>query len=230
MRNANGERRAGWGGVAAVILFIASAVVSGNVNNPGENGQFVPATVAKAYTDGHNGTRAAAFIFGVGVIFLLWWFATLWAMMRRAEGGAPRLAVMAGLGLIMAGTLQMLHLTIDSAIAWRPQDLGSSIVTIAALSSAVGTASAIGLVAMLGAVSALAIRTRFLPNWLAWGGVLIGVLWLISTLGVSTFNGIRGAGGLAYLLWAVWILGISWTMLRAPREVEGADLQAHAPR
>jgi hypothetical protein len=67
-------------------------------------------------------------------------------------------------------------------------------------------------------VSALAIRTKFLPAWLAWAGVLIGVLWLISALSVSTFNGISGAGGPAYLLWAVWILAISWRMWRAPSD------------
>jgi hypothetical protein len=131
------------------------------------------------------------------------------------------LAVMAGLGLTMAGTLQLLHLTMESAIAWRPQDLGSSIVTIAAMASAVGSASSVGLVAMVGAVSALAIRTKFLPAWLAWGGVLVGVLWLVSTLYVSTFNGIGAVGAIAYLLWAVWILGISWTIWRAPSETVG---------
>jgi hypothetical protein len=110
----------------------------------------------------------------------------------------------------------------DSAIAWRPQDLGSSIVTIAAMSKAVGNASTIGLVALLAAVSALAIRTKFLPPWVAWGGVLIGVLWLISALAVSTFNGIAGAGAGAYLLWAVWILAISWRMWKAPSQTVGA--------
>ncbi len=129
---------------------------------------------------------------------------------------------MAGLGLIMAGALQLLHLTMDSAIAWRPQELGSSIVTMAALSSAVGSASTFGLVALLGAVSALAIRTKFLPTWLAWGGVLIGVLWLVSALSVSTFNGIGGVGAIAYILWAVWILGISWTIWRVPTKTVGA--------
>jgi hypothetical protein len=221
MQDGKWERRSAWGGVGAVICFVASSVLSGNTN-PGANAQFNAAKVSKAFTDSHNGIRAAAFVFGLGIILLLWWFATLWGMMRRAEGGAPRLAVMAGLGLIMAGTLQLLHLTMASAIAWRPQDLGSSIVTLAAMSTAVSGASTFGLVALLGAVSALAIRTKFLPAWLAWGGVVIGVVWLISALSVSTFNGINGVGGLAYLLWAVWILGISWRMWKTPSEAVSA--------
>jgi len=221
MQDSKWERLSAWGGVAAVICFVVSTAISGKTN-PGKVAQFNPAEVLRAYTKSHNGIRAGAFVFGLGVILLLWWFATLWGMMRRAEGGVPRLAVMAGLGLIMAGALQLLHLTMDSAIAWRPQELGSSIVTIAALSSAVGSASTFGLVALLGAVSALAIRTKFLPTWLGWGGVVIGVLWLVSALSVSTFNGIGGVGAIAYILWAVWILGISWTIWRAPSKTVSA--------
>lgn len=215
MPDAKWEQRSALGGVGAVICFVASSFLGGNTN-PGKHAQFEPARVAKAFTDSHNGVRAAPFAFGVGVNLILWWFATLWGMMRRAEDGSPRLAVMAGLGLVMAGTLQLLHLTISSAIAWRPQDLGSSIVTIAAMSTAVSSASTFGLVTLLGAVSALAIRTKFLPAWLAWGGVVIAVIWLISALSVSTFNGISAVGGIAYVLWAVWILGISWTIWKAP--------------
>jgi hypothetical protein len=221
MHDEKWERVSAWGGVAAVICFVVSTAISGKTN-PGKVAQFNPAEVARAYTKSHNGIRAGAFIFGLGVIFLLWWFATLWGMMRRAEGGAPRLTVMAGLGLIMAGTLQLLHLTLDSAIAWRTQDLGSSIVTVAAMSTAVSGASTFGLVALLGAVSAVAIRTKFLPAWLAWGGVVIGLVWLVSALSVSTFNGIAGVGAIAYVLWAVWILGISWTIWRAPSQTAGA--------
>jgi hypothetical protein len=221
MQDTTWERRSAWGGVVAVVCFVASGVVSGNTD-PGKQAQFNPALVAKAFRDSHNGVRAAPFLFAVGVIFLLWWFGTLWGMMRRAEGGSPRLTVMAGLGLIMAGTLQLLHLTMASSIAWRPQDLGASIVTIAAMSKAVGAASAVGLVAMLAAVSALAIRTKFLPSWIAWGGVFIAALWMVAVLGVSTFNGAQGAGLPAYLLWAVWILGISWHMAKAPSELAAA--------
>ena len=208
------ERRAAWGGVGAVVCFVVSSLL-GAGSHVGAHEQFDPAAVAKAYTDHHNTIRAAAFVFGVGVILLLWWFGTLWAMMRRAEGGHARLGLVAGLGLIMAGTLNLVHLTIDSAIAWRPHELGSSIVTVAALSGAVGSASAIGLVAFLAAVSALAIRTKFLPAWIAWGGVLIAALWLVGALAVSTFNGIGAVGAIAYLLWAVWILAISWRMRRS---------------
>ena len=61
------------------------------------------------------------------------------------------------------------------------------------MASAVGSASAIGLVALVGAVSALAIRTEFLPAWLARGGVVIGVLWLTSYTTPSTSRSREGA-------------------------------------
>jgi len=213
--DAKRERWAAWGGVVAVVCFVVAGFV-GQDASPGTRAQLNPAKVAKVYIDNANGIRAAPFIFGVGVIFLLWWFGTLWGMMRRAEGGHARLAVTAGLALGLAGGLELLHETMKSAIAWQPLALGSSIVTIAAMSTAVSSAAILALAGHLGAVSALAIRTRFLPGWVTWGGVLVGVLCLIAALDVSTFNGIQGVGAIADGLWAVWILGVSWTMWRAP--------------
>ena len=84
MHDGKWERVSAWGGVAAVICFVVSTAISGKTN-PGKVAQFNPAEVARAYTKSHNGIRGRGLRLRPGGLFLLWWFATLWGMMRRRK-------------------------------------------------------------------------------------------------------------------------------------------------
>ena len=56
------------------------------------------------------------------------------------------------------------------------------------------------------------------PVWLGWVGAVLGLLWVIAGLGVATDNsGIFVLGFIAFLLWLVWILVISFFLFQ-PRE------------
>jgi len=66
--------------------------------------------------------------------------------------------------------------------------------------------------------SVAATRARVFPVWLGWVGAVLGLLWVIAGLGVATDNsGIFVLGFIAFLLWLVWILVISFFLFQ-PRE------------
>jgi hypothetical protein len=201
--------------VGGAGAFGGPAKVAGG-NTLGAHERFNATAVANELIKHHNAVRAAAYIFTLGVAFAFWWFGALWRRMVRAEGTA-QLAVVAAMGLTMAGAIKSLQMGLESAIVWRPQVLGAAIVDIYAIAHVAGSVASMGLFAMVAAVTALNLRTHFLPSWLSYEGAVAAALWAVGALGMSSFNGLEGLTGLAFVLWSVWILGISWTIWRSAR-------------
>jgi hypothetical protein len=59
---------------------------------------------------------------------------------------------------------------------------------------------AVGVATMLIATGGLAIRSGFLPTWLGWASVVIGIVALTP------------AGFFAFLAWIAWTLVVSWLL------------------
>jgi tellurite resistance protein TehA-like permease len=75
--------------------------------------------------------------------------------------------------------------------------------------------AAFGNVALVGAVSALAFRTKFLPAWIAWTGGVLTVGWLVAGVESASSNDALAAVGLVvFLLWLVWIIVVSVDLYR----------------
>jgi hypothetical protein len=219
MDDSRWERYAAVGGIAFVVLSVVGALLPGTP----------PASDASAekitrYFQDKNGSIEAGQIFlGVAVIGLVWWFGSLWRMMVRAEDGRPRMAVVALVGLGLAGALVLLSGALTSATALRINDLGATSRFFYVLSGVVIATAGFGLVAFLGAVCALNYRAGFMPAWVTYLGWLVAAGFLAGTLGaVSDDGAFLAIGFTSYLLWCVWIAGVSLVMWRSDRAIAAA--------
>ena len=90
-----------WGTLGGILFAVCVAIT---VILPGEPpGISDPAgDVVKFIVDKSDELRWSAYLSGVATIFLFWWLGSLWRLMRRLEGGSPRLAVAALAGGVFA--------------------------------------------------------------------------------------------------------------------------------
>jgi hypothetical protein len=219
MEDERWERYAAVGGVVFVVLNVIGALLPGTP--PAADDSAVKIT---KYFQDHTGAIEAAQIFlGVGVIGLLWWFGSLWRMMVRAEDGRPRMAVVALLGLAAAAGLVLFSGALTSATALRIDDVGGGSRFYYLLSGVVISTAGFGIVAFLGAVCALNYRTKFMPQWTTYLGWLVAAGFLAASLGSASDSvAFFVLGFSSFLVWCVWIIGISVVMWRGDDRVSTA--------
>jgi len=207
------ERYGALGGILFVVLVIASIAVAGS--NPQASDSA--AKILKSFQDHQDSIKVGAFLGALATVPILWWAGSLWARMRRAENGQPRLALIAVLALVFAGASQAGSGVINATVALVLKDVGASEAKFFfILSQGLGAASSVGLATLVLAVSALAFRTRVFPVWLAWVGVLDAILFLVGSYSIATTSsGIGGVGFASFILWAIWIIILSVIMFRA---------------
>ena len=206
MDDARWERISAMGGIVFVLVTVVGAFLAGAPPAASDSA----AKITKYFQDHHGAIEASQVLNGIGVIALLWWFGSLWRMMSRAEDERPRMAIVAGLALAFAGGLALLSGAIVSATALRIDDIGAGAQIFYVLSTVVIASSGFALVAHLAAVSSLNYRKHMLPVWITYVGWLAALGFLVASLGsasdASAFNFI---GLISFLVWCVWIVGIS---------------------
>jgi hypothetical protein len=201
------ERIAPLGGVAFVAVDLVAALLGGEP--PATGGSR--AEIARYYADHAGGVEAGLWLFGLGAIALIWWFAGLWRWMVRAEQGVPGLAVASLLGLAIAGALALTSSAVWATLALHVDGMGDDIATFHALGAVLSAASGVGLATHLLATNVLGATHGLLPKWLVVVGLVSATAWLVQTfLGSTSIAGAFSAIGVAaFVLWCVWILGVS---------------------
>lgn len=209
------RRWSGIAGVMFVVLAIVSRAVRGSM--PDSNKRDALARFTAFYTDkSHNTHAVVAVVLGfIGLFAFAWFLGGLWSVLRQAEGAAtaPLIVVVAGGAAFVAlgmafhvfadGVGVTLHFakgyTVDKGFDAGTALLMSSMAQGAFLGSmlAVGSATA--------AAGVVIVRTRALPTWLAWIGIVIAILCL-PTIPPLTF--------VAALLLALWTLVLSGLLIR----------------
>ena len=177
-----------WERYAAVggVVFVVLNIIGALLPGAPPAADDSAAKITEYFRD-HTGAIEAAQVFlGVGTIGLVWWFGSLWRMMVRAEDGRPRMAIVALLGLAAAAGLVLLSGALTSATALRIDDVGGGSRFFYVLAGVVIATAGFGIVAFLGA-----------------------------TLGsVSDNAAFLVLGFVSFLLWCVWIIGVSVVMWR----------------
>ncbi len=206
------ERYAPATGLVFVVVVIVATIVQGSPPTLTDNAQ----EFADYFDDNDTRIRVAQFINAVAVIPFLWWLGGLWATLRRAEGGAPRLTVAAGLGSVVAVTCVLIGSAVMSTAALSPLD-GGGLKLFATLSVTMYAAGALGVATLVLASSVVILRSGVFPVWIGWLGLVNGVVWIAAGLSlVSTRDAVGFIGFLSFLIWLVWIIAISVVMLRNP--------------
>ena len=184
------------------------------------------------FDDNESRVRWQVFFFGLATIFFVWFFATLAGHLRRAAGtpaGRLPAVIVASAGasaaLYMTGTASL------GAVARMPSEGARALFELGNMIFTVNEFVALTLVA---AVSLAVLRTRLLPEWLAWAGAVFVVLALIDAAGRTIADSAAfGPGGvfgiLTFLVFLAWTLAASLLLWQTTPAEPVTQVQEPAP-
>ena len=206
------ERYGALGGILFVILVVVGIAISGS--NPKATDSA--AKILKYFNDNKDGIKVASFLSVLASVPILWWAGSLWARLRRAEGGQPRLALVAVLGLLLGGAGNLTQTAVGATVALELKNVGATEAKFFfVLSQAFGSGGSIGIAVLVLATSVLALRQGAFPAWLGWVGVLDGILFLVGSYSIATTSdGIGAFGFISFIVWAIWIIATSVIMFQ----------------
>jgi hypothetical protein len=215
------ERWGGLGGVLFVVLVVASVLIPGSPPKTSDSA----AKIAKFVGDNGDALRWASFLGAIGTIGLFWFLASMWRVLRRAEGGNPRLAVMAVLGATFAavmGAIGAIMLAGVAIVGVGGVGGQTGIRFFYILSTNLGVGTVVGIAVFLAACSAVIVRTGVFPKWLGWLGALLAIVAaLASASTASTRDEYVALGFVAFAGFTLWLLVVS-IMIVAGRGAEPA--------
>ena len=193
------ERFAPLTGVVFVVFLIPVFLLGGE---PPDADEKLP-KVLDFWKDNDTELMIGAGLAAISAVFLLWFVSTLRSALRTAEGGTGRLsAVVYGAGVVLVSWIA-LGASIQFAAADTAGDVAPEVTqTLSVLNSDAFFGFAVGVAALLIASGGLAIRTGFLPRWLGWLSVVVGIV-ALTPVGFASF-----------LLWVVWTLVVSVILFR----------------
>jgi Domain of unknown function (DUF4386) len=207
-----------WGALAGVV-FVVLAVVGAFIAGTPPKLSDPDGKIIKFTKDNQDALRCATYLAGLGLVFFAFFLGVLWTRLRRAEGGTGRLA--ATVAIAGAGTLGLagaanavagygaLH-PLESAGTYR-------------LSSVVFGFLGFTILVWVEATSIVILRTKFLPAWMGWIGMLIALGWLVGAASVSTENDtIFAIGFVVFVVWALWVLVLSVMLFRTTESASTA--------
>jgi hypothetical protein len=218
MDDSKWERASAVGGILFIVIVLVAASISGSPPKTSDSA----VKISRYITDHDDALRWAGYLSALAALPFLWWMGAIWRMLRRAEGGAPRLAVVAVAGAVLSGALSVVAALILSTMAiFGSRGLGEANRFFYLLSTSMSGAALFGIAVFIGAVSAAAIRTRVLPAALGWFGALVA---LVAVVGggviASTRDAFFTASFAAYLGASLWVVITSVIMLRGLRGLD----------
>jgi len=200
------ERYGALGGVWFVVLATIGGILAGSPPSRTDSA----ADILTYYTDHETELQVGAFLGALGVIGLVWWFGTLWRSMAEAEGGNPRVSIIALVGFILSGTAAMAAFTIDAGTAAAIDVAGEGSKIFFQISNISFGFSAVGDVIMTAAVGGLILRTGFLPKWVGYLSYAIAVLAVVGSIAIASDASFFTAFTfIAAAAWGVWIVVIA---------------------
>jgi hypothetical protein len=206
------EKLAVLGGLGFVALNVLATILQGTPPDPDGGNDEVLAWFA----DNDTSLRLSAFLGALSIMLLAWWFGSLWRRMSLAEGGSPRLSIVSLVGFAGSGVLFAMWNGVVATVALQVDQLDADTAKFFyVLTGVIIALGAAFLVVHLGAVSALSLRTNFLPKWVTNVGLVSAALWLVATIGTMTDQDPFPLFGLlGFVTWMIWIVGTSVHMWR----------------
>jgi hypothetical protein len=191
------------GGVVFVALGIASAFVAGSPPARDASAE----KIAEYFLDNEGGIKLAATLFGLSILFGVWFLGSLWRRIGRLEPGGPRLAFIVVIGFVMSGAAALVSQALFTAPAMRPDTLVGTTEFVWEVGYLMFAISMGALAAHLLAIGALVQWTKFVPAWTAYIAYLAALCALAGVIGAGSDASIFGVLQLlGFLLWMLWIL------------------------
>jgi Domain of unknown function (DUF4386) len=212
MDDSKWERWGALGGILFVVLVLLSAFLPGSPPKTSDS----TADMAKFIVDKGDEIRIAGYLGAIALLPFFWFLSSLWRMLRRDEGGAPRLAVMAALGGAFSATVGALGGIVLALLPLVRSSLDPGLLrTLFILSTNIAFMALFGIATLALSASVVFIRSRGVPVWLGYLGILAGLVsWVGGGATVSTNDTLFTIGIVGFLLATLWILILSIVMLR----------------
>jgi hypothetical protein len=205
-------RLAAFSGIAAVaLLFVGSAFSGGGSPDlDASRAKLVDWSTAHPAT---TSSYAGGMIELLGILAMIVFAATLWAALRRAEGGDGIFAASAFGAALISTAIKLASLPAVFAAVWRSRQ-GIDPQLAAALLDMNNAAFVLtwGIDAVMMAAAAVVIlRSRALPHWLGWLGAITAAVSLVSMPLADVVP------PLGILLTFAWIVATSVVLVRRPQ-------------
>jgi hypothetical protein len=186
-------------GVLFVVLTVVALILGGEPPDADDPIR----EVVEFWVDNDTALMIGSVLESLGAVALLFFSASLRRVLRRREDGAGVLSVAAMAGGIVAAA----GIAVDAAIRFAAADLADDVdpvvtQTLNAMWADFFFPMVVGMATLILATSLAALRTRFIPVWLAWIGILICI---------ALFT---PAGFVAFAVGGLWILILSVLLWR----------------
>ena len=198
-------RVTGISGLAAVVLLVL-AVAVGTRQEPGFDAPAID--VLTYYRSGHTpATQFRSFALVLGLVTFVWFVVGLSILLRRAEGEVPWRSTIA---LVSGALLPALVLSGNEvATAFHADDLDPQIARYAFDEAQVAFANARVALGSFAVCCGLVIAaTGFLPRWLGWLVIVIGVAFILGRIDRTSTLWL-----LPYALFWLWVITLSVLLL-----------------
>src|SRR5262245_36212945 len=96
-----------WGNLGAIFFVVCTAISFALPGNPPKTSDSTT-KIVDFLSDKGDQLRWSGYIGALGILGLFWWLGSVWRLLRRADGGTPRLAVTAVASATFAATLATL--------------------------------------------------------------------------------------------------------------------------
>jgi len=224
MDDSKWERWGALGGILFVVMVLVSVLLPGSPPNTSDSA----AKIVKFFADNGDEIRWGGYIGLLATIPLFWWLSSVWRLMRRGEGGSPRLTVIALAGAVFAAVTAAVAAVILAVVPIvGVKTVGPSAARFFYILSAnLGATPLIGVAALIGAFSALIIRSRLLPVIVGWFGAIVALIALVGAAAVATTDdAVFTISFVGFGLASLWVLVVSILMLmRRTREMVEIDM------
>lgn len=206
------ERLGAATGIVFVVLSVLALFIGGQ---PG-----AAPDVVQYFIDNRGRLLVQSFLAGLASIFFLWFLGSVWSYLRAAEGGTGRLSAVAFAGGILTMGLLMFSLVVSYALADRMAELSLPDTSRAFYALVVEASDLVffPVVAFTGASALVILRTKALPGWLGWLGIVVAVLSLSRGTAFFVESGPFSSAGVlesvAIMAFLLWLLLMSILLVR----------------
>jgi hypothetical protein len=214
------ERYGALAGLVFVVLVVIAAFIAGAPPQPSDS----PRQIQEFYRDHERALKAGVFLSGMGAVAFLCFIGSLWSTLR----GRGLATVAAGGGVVTIG-FALVSGAITSTTALRIGDLAPEQAKFfySLQTMVIGMAS-FSIAALVAATSISTLRVQEtatsgssvlpFPAWLGWVSAALALAWLVAGLGVASERSVLFIYGFViFLVWLVWVLVISYFLLRPQR-------------
>lgn len=229
MSAAGGEMRASAGmtalsservGAVSGIVFVVLTVIATFIPSAPPKASDSVEKITAYFTDHRGALLSAGYINGLASLPALLFIATLYTVLRQAEGAPGRIAIASFAGAILTGALATANTVILSTLAFTGRDTDGPVVRgLFNLFQVVSLIISFPVFVWLLAASFLMLTMPGAYRWVAWLGLLGCVVSLLAGASVAR-SGFFALGGflglLGFIVFALWVLATSIVMLRQP--------------